>query len=142
MIKQSHATAVWSGDLRSGTGVIDSQHGAVRQVAYNFPKRFESEQGTNPEELIAAAHAACYSMALSGELAKNQIVAESITTTATTTLDMVDGKPTVSTIHLATVVKARGADRNVIHSAAEAAKGGCPISRLLNTKIMLDVSVA
>jgi osmotically inducible protein OsmC len=141
MIKQSHATAVWKGDLKGGSGVIDSQHGAVRHAEYNFSKRFESQQGVNPEELIAAAHAACFSMALSGELAKNRITAESISTTATVSLDQVDGKPTVSEIHLATEVRAGTADKEAILRAAEAAKAGCPISRLLNAKITLAVNV-
>ena len=142
MIKQSQATAVWKGDLKGGSGVIDSQHGAVRHVEYNFAKRFEGQAGVNPEELIAAAHAACFSMALSGELAKNRITAESISTTATTTLDQVDGKPTVSEIHLTTEVRAGAADAEVIRGAAAAAKAGCPISRLLNAKITLDVNIA
>lgn len=140
MIKQSQATAVWKGDLKGGSGVINSQHGAVRHVEYNFSKRFEDQPGVNPEELIAAAHAACFSMALSAELAKQRITAESISTTATTSLDLVDGKPTVSEIHLTTEVLA-GADKETIRQAAEAAKAGCPISRLLNAKITLDVNV-
>lgn len=140
MIKQSQATAVWKGDLKSGTGVIDSQHGAIKHVGYNFAKRFEDQQGSNPEELIAAALASCFSMAFSGELGKSNITPESISTNATTSLDQVDGKPTVSEIHLTTEVRAKG-DREAIKRAAETAKAGCPISRLLNAKVTLDVNV-
>lgn len=141
MIKQSQATAVWKGDLKSGTGVIDSQHGAIKHVGYNFAKRFEDQQGSNPEELIAAALASCFSMAFSGELGKSNITPESISTNATTSLDQVDGKPTVTEVHLTTEVKAGNADKDVIRRAAETAKSGCPISRLLNAKVTLDVNV-
>ncbi len=141
MIKQSQATAVWNGDLKGGKGMINSQHGAVREVPYNFAKRFEGETGATPEELIAAAHAACFSMALSAELAKSRITAESISTTATVTLDMVNNMPTVSEIHLTTEISAPGADEQTVAGHANDAKAGCPISRLLNAKITLDVNV-
>ena len=142
MIRQSQATAVWHGDLKSGRGIIDSQTGALKNVEYSFATRFGDQRGANPEELIAAAEAACFSMALSAELARNRITAESISTTATTTLDQVDDKPTVTEVHLTTEVRAGAANRDTVLRAAEAAKAGCPISRLLKAKVTLVVNVA
>jgi osmotically inducible protein OsmC len=141
MIKQNQATAVWKGGLKDGSGVIDSQYGTLKHAEYNFAKRFEDQRGTNPEELIAAAQAACFSMYLSGELAKNKITPESIATTSTATLDMVDGKPTVTEIHVKTEIKAGNADKEILRKAAEVSKAECPISRLLKAKITLDVSI-
>ncbi len=140
MIKQSQATAVWKGDLKGGKGVVDSQHGALKEVEYNFATRFGDQRGANPEELIAAAEAACFSMALSAELGKANITADKIATTATAKFDEVEGIPTVTEVHLTTEVLADGADREEIMRAAEAAKAGCPISRLLKAKITLDLS--
>jgi osmotically inducible protein OsmC len=103
--------------------------------------RFEDEKGTNPEEMIAAAHAACFSMALSGQLDNAGMRAESIETTATVTMEPVDGKPTVTSSHLVTTVRIPNADRAKFQEAAENAKAGCPISRLLNTKITMEAKL-
>jgi osmotically inducible protein OsmC len=137
-----NASAVWKGGLKDGRGTVSAESGTLASVPYNFAMRFESEKGTNPEELIAAAHAACFSMALSGELGKAGMTAESIDTTATVTMEPVDGKPTVVSSHLATTVRIPNADRAQFQEAADNAKAGCPISRLLNTKITLDAKLA
>ena len=141
MIRQ--ATAVWSGGLKDGKGNLTSGSKALSNVPYDFKMRFEDAPGTNPEELIAAAHAGCYSMALSGELGKANITAQQIETTSKVTMEPVDGKPTVKKSALALRVKAPGADRNAIQAAADAAKAGCPISRLLapGLEITLETNI-
>jgi osmotically inducible protein OsmC len=139
MIRQ--ATAVWSGGLKDGKGTLTTGSKALSNVAYDFRMRFEEAPGTNPEELIAAAHAGCFSMALSGELDKAGVKAQRIETTAKVTLEPVDGKPTVSKSDLFLDVNAPGASKGVIEKAANDAKAGCPISRLLNTKISLAMTV-
>ena len=141
MSKHSNATAVWKGDLKSGIGMMSAASGAFKSVSYTFKTRFEDAPGTNPEELIAAAHAACFSMAFSGELNKAGITPESIETTATTTLEPIEGKQTVTEVHLDSKVTAPGADEAAIQTAGDNAKAGCPISRLLNAKVTLNVSV-
>jgi lipoyl-dependent peroxiredoxin len=138
------AKAEWRGDLKDGAG--DLELGSGRYTGpYTFVSRFESgEGGTNPEELIAAAHAACFSMALSGDLAKAGNPAESVRTEAEITLDRVDGKPTVTRIHLVTRGKVPGLDADGFRAQAEAAKDGCPISRLLvggSAEITLDADL-
>ena len=112
--------------------------GALSDVPYNFCMRFESEKGTNPEELIAAAHAACFSMALSKILGDAGMQAESISTKATVTLDQVEGGFAVTSSALETRARIPNADKAAFQKAAEAAKSGCPISKLLNAKITLD----
>ena len=139
---QRKATAVWTGGLKYGRGTISGESAAFRDLAYDFRKRFESDPGTNPEELIAAAHAGCFSMALSGELGNARLVPESIRTTAAVTLEMLEGGPTVTAIHLDTTARVPGADRAAFERAAAAAKEGCPISRLLRTaRITLDAKL-
>jgi osmotically inducible protein OsmC len=135
------ATAVWKGDLKKGNGALTAPSGALRNAAYTFATRFEDRPGTNPEELIAAAHAGCFSMALSAELGKAGFTPESIETTAAVTLEPVDGKPTVTRSHL--VVKARvpGTDSARFLQVAETAKAGCPISRLLRTEITMEATL-
>lgn len=115
--------------------------GIFHDQAYSFHNRFEDVPGTNPEELVAAAHAGCYAMALSGGLAGAGLVPERIDATATVTLDTVDGKPTVTKSHIDVTVKASGGDAAQIVNVAEATKSGCPISRLLNAEITIDVRV-
>ena len=139
MIRQ--ATAVWSGGLKDGKGNLTTLSKALSNVPYDFRMRFEEAPGTNPEELIAAAHAGCFSMALSGELDKVGVKARKIETTAKVTLEPVDGKPTVSKSDLFLEVDAPGASKAAIEKAANDAKAGCPISRLLNTKISLATTV-
>ena len=133
---------MWSGGLKDGEGTVSAESGALSGVPYNFTKRFESEKGTNPEELIAAAHAACFSMALSLFMANEGLKPESIDTSATVSFDNVNGAWTVTESHLKTTVKSPGANAAAFQKAAEGAKAGCPISRLLNTKITLDARLA
>jgi len=130
---QRKATAVWHGGLKDGKGTISGESGAFQGLAYDFRKRFESDPGTNPEELIAAAHAGCFSMALSGELGKAGLAPESIRTTAAVTLEMLPAGPTVTAIHLDVAARVPGAAAAAFEQAARAAKDGCPISRLLKT---------
>ena len=132
------ASAVWKGGLKDGRGTVSSSSGALSNVPYNFSMRFENETGTNPEELIAAAHAACFSMALSLFLGNAGMTADSINTTATVTLEKVGDAFTVTSSHLDTTVRIPNADKAKFDQAADGAKAGCPISRLLNTKITLD----
>jgi osmotically inducible protein OsmC len=136
------ASAVWKGGLKDGRGTVSAESGVLSNVPYNFSMRFENEKGTNPEELIAAAHAACFSMALSLFLGNAGMTAESINTTATVTLEKVGDAFTVTASHLDTTVKIPNADQAKFQQAAEGAKAGCPISRLLNTKITLDAKLA
>ena len=135
------ASAVWNGELRDGKGVVSTESGALSNVPYNFRMRFENEKGTNPEELIAAAHAACFSMALSKILGDAGMPAESISTKATVTLEQVEGGFAVTASALETRARIPNADKAAFQKAADAAKGGCPISKLLNTKITLDAAL-
>jgi osmotically inducible protein OsmC len=135
------ASAVWKGGLQDGKGTVSTAAGALSNVPYNFKMRFGDEKGTNPEELIAAAHAACFSMALSLFMANEGLTPESIDTTATVSFDNVNGAWTVTASHLQTKVKSPNADAAKFQKAAEGAKAGCPISRLLNTAITLDAAL-
>jgi osmotically inducible protein OsmC len=135
------ASAVWQGDLKGGKGTLTAPSGAFANVPYTFAMRFEEKPGTNPEELIAAAHAGCFSMALSGELGKAGLTAERIETTAAVTLEPVDGKPTVSKSHLTVKAKVPGVDRAKFLEIANGAKAGCPISRLLKAEITMDATL-
>jgi lipoyl-dependent peroxiredoxin len=128
---QRKATAEWKGGLKDGKGTITGESRAFHDLAYDFRRRFESDPGTNPEELIAAAHAACFSMALSGELGKAGLTPESIRTTAAVTLEMLETGPTVTAIHLDVAARIPGAAPAAFELAANGAKEGCPISRLL-----------
>jgi osmotically inducible protein OsmC len=136
------ASAVWKGGLKDGRGIISSESGALSETPYNFRQRFENEKGTNPEELVAAAHAACFSMALSLFMANAGLTPESIDTTATVSFENVKGDWTVTSSHLEARVKSPGADPAKFRTAAEGAKAGCPISRLLNTTITMDARLA
>jgi lipoyl-dependent peroxiredoxin len=132
------ASAIWRGGLKEGKGIVSTESGALAEKQYSFSTRFENGVGTNPEELIAAAHAGCFSMALSAELGKAGITPESIQTAATLNLERLDSGWSVTGIHLDVAAKIPGADQGKFTAAAEAAKTGCPISRLLNTKITMD----
>ena len=134
-------SAVWKGGLKDGKGTVSTESGVLSNAQYSFGTRFENGKGTNPEELIGAAHAGCFSMAFSAELGKLNLTPQSISTTATVTLDMLDTGPTVTTIHLETVAKIPGADKSAFEKAANNAKAGCPISRLLNAKITMDAKL-
>jgi lipoyl-dependent peroxiredoxin len=135
------ASAEWHGDLKAGKGLLSTDSGVLRGTPYSFTTRFEGEKGTNPEELIAAAHAGCFTMALSGELGKANLVPESLKTTATVTLDKLEGGWTVTGSHLEVVGKVPGASADAFRTAAESAEKGCPISRLLNTKITMEAKL-
>ena len=138
------ATAVWKGDLKGGTGSISTQSGVLKETQYSFTTRFENGIGTNPEELIAAAHAGCFSMALSGQLGNAGMTAESIATDATVTMEKLEAGWTVTGIHLEVTCKIPNADKAKFETAANNAKSGCPISRLLapGTKITMGAKLA
>jgi osmotically inducible protein OsmC len=135
------ASAVWQGGLKDGKGTMSLESGILKGVAYDFKKRFESDPGTNPEELIAAAHASCFSMALSGQLGNAGMTADSIDTKATVTFEKTDAGFTITESHLETRVKIPNADKAKFETAVQNAKSGCPISRVLNTKITLDAQL-
>jgi osmotically inducible protein OsmC len=134
---QRHASAIWNGDLKSGKGSISSESGAIKDQAYSFRNRFENEPGTNPEELIAAAHAGCFSMALSHELASAGLNPTSVATKATVTLDKVEGGFAITKVHLDVDAKVPGADQGRFDEIAAAAKAGCPVSKVLNAEITM-----
>ena len=133
------ASAHWQGGIKDGKGTISTQSGALKDSPYGFNTRFEDKPGTNPEELIGAAHAGCFSMALSKELGDAGMTAESIDTKAEVTLDKVEGGFEISAIHLSLRAKIPGADRSAFEKAVETAKSGCPVSKVLNAKITLEV---
>jgi osmotically inducible protein OsmC len=135
------ASAEWNGDLKTGKGVVSTESGTLSGAQYSFTTRFENGKGTNPEELIAAAHAGCFTMALSAELGKAGLVPASLRTSATVSLDKLDAGWTVTESHLEVVGKVPGATAEAFRTAAEAAEKGCPISRLLNTKITMDAKL-
>jgi osmotically inducible protein OsmC len=135
------ASAVWKGELKGGSGTISTESGLLSQAQYSFGTRFENGKGTNPEELIAAAHAGCFSMALSGQLGAAGLKPDSIATTATVTLDKTDAGFTVTAVHLDVTAKVPGADAGAFATAANNAKAGCPISRLLNAPITMDAKL-
>ena len=141
MASKNSASAVWSGDLKTGKGKISTRSASLTGAAYDFRTRFEGAAGTNPEELIGAAHAACFSMALSGELGKAQMTADEIRTTATVTLDFIDGAPTVTAIHLDLTASIPGATDAAFQAAAATAKANCLISRLLKADITLTAKL-
>jgi osmotically inducible protein OsmC len=135
------ASAIWRGDLKSGKGSISTESGVLKETQYSFCTRFENGTGTNPEELIAAAHAGCFSMAYSAELGKAGLTPASIQTTATVTLEKTDTGFSVTESHLEMTAKIPGADKAKALEIADAAKAGCPISRLLNARITLDAKL-
>jgi osmotically inducible protein OsmC len=132
------ANALWKGGLKDGKGVLSTESKALSNIQYSFSTRFENGVGTNPEELIGAAHAGCFSMALAGQMGNSGLKPESILTDATVTLDRLDKGWTVTAIHLNVAVSSPGADPAVFQNAAEEAKKNCPISRLLNAKITME----
>jgi osmotically inducible protein OsmC len=131
------ASAVWKGSLKDGKGTISSDSGVLSNTPYSFSTRFENAKGTNPEELIAAAHAGCFTMALSAQLGNAGITPESLETMASLTLDKLDAGWTVTKIHLDVAARIPGADKAAFDKAAESAKAGCPISRLLKAEITM-----
>ena len=131
------ASAVWQGGLKDGRGTVSTESGALSQLAYSFRTRFENEKGTNPEELIGAAHAGCFSMALSAQLCEAGLTPERIETTATVTLEKGADGFAVTAVDLDVSAKVPGADEAKFQAAANKAKAGCPISKLLNAKITM-----
>jgi osmotically inducible protein OsmC len=138
---QRNASAHWSGGLKDGKGTITSGSGVLKNTPYSFSTRFEGQPGTNPEELIAAAHAGCFTMALSAQLGNAGMTAQSLDTAATVTLEKLDAGFTVTSVHLQVTAKIPGADQAKFNEATKNAKEGCPISRLLNTKITMDAKL-
>jgi osmotically inducible protein OsmC len=134
---------VWKGSLKEGNGVISTASGVLKESQYSFSTRFENGVGTNPEELIAAAHAGCFSMALGAQLGESKLTPESIETTASVRLGKVEGGFAITAIHLVTKAKVPGADAATFDQAAQGAKAGCPISKLFagNTEITLDAQL-
>ena len=137
------ASAVWHGGLKDGKGTVSTQSGAVKDLQYSFGSRFENGAGTNPEELLGAAHAGCYSMALSAQFTEAGLKPETIDTTALVTLEILkDGGPTITKIHLTTKVKAAGVDKAKFDELANKAKVGCPLSKVLKAaEITLDATL-
>src|SRR5579862_2892486 len=138
------ASAAWSGDLKQGKGTVSTQSGVLKDTNYSFSTRFENGVGTNPEELIAAAHAGCFTMALSAQLGNANLTPESLETTASAKFEKTDDGFTITAIHLTTRAKVPGASEAAFETAAQNAKAGCPISRLFkgNTDITLDAKLA
>jgi len=135
------ASAAWRGSLKEGKGTLTAPSGVLNNTAYSFRTRFENEPGTNPEELIAAAHAGCFSMALSAQLGNAGMTADVIDTTAAVTMEPVDGKPTITKVHLVCRARIPGGDAAKFLEAANNAKAGCPVSRVLNASITLDAKL-
>ena len=140
LMKRS-ASAVWQGDLKQGKGTLNAPSGLFNDAPYTFATRFESAKGTNPEELIAAAHAGCFSMALSASLSKAGYTATRIATTATASLEMPGGTPTITTIHLDLTAQVPGVDQAKFEEIANDAKANCPVSRVLNATITLSAKL-
>jgi len=132
------ASARWRGDLKQGTGTISTQSGTLEDTAYSFAARFESGTGTNPEELIAAAHAGCFTMALAAALGRAGFVPEELSTQATVTLEQVQGNWTISAVNLDLKGRVPGIERAKFNELAADAKANCPVSRVLNASITLD----
>ncbi len=139
---ERRASAQWNGGLRDGKGTVSTGSGAVKALPYTFTMRFGDTPGTNPEELVAAAHAGCFAMALSGQLEQAGYRPESIDAKATLIFEKADAGWTTKSIHLDVTAKVPGADPGKFQAAADAAKKGCPISRLLNTTITMSAKLA
>jgi lipoyl-dependent peroxiredoxin len=135
------ASAIWNGGLKDGKGSISTQSGVLANTQYGFNTRFEDGPGTNPEELIAAAHAGCFTMALSAQLGEVGLTAESLMTSAAVTLDKVDGGFSITAVHLELLAKIPGANQQAFEQAVSKAKTGCPVSKLLNAEITLSAKL-
>jgi lipoyl-dependent peroxiredoxin len=132
------AHAKWAGDLKGGSGAISTASGTLSQTPYSFHTRFEEGKGTNPEELLAAAHAGCFTMALSLQLSLVGLKAESLETDCTITMEQKDGAFAITESHLELKARIPGASAEAFQTAAQAAKSGCPVSKLFNTTITLN----
>lgn len=138
---KTHGAAVWRGGIKDGVGAISTASGALKEYPYGFSSRFEGKPGTNPEELIGAAHAGCFTMALSLILGEAQLTAEHMETTAEVTLDKVPDGFAITAVHLTLKAKIPGATDETFQGLAAKAKAGCPVSKLLNATITLDASL-
>lgn len=135
------ASAVWNGGLKSGKGSLTTESGVLANTPYSFTTRFESERGTNPEELIAAAHAGCFTMALSAQLDTAKLSAERIDTQAAVTLLKTEAGFTITAVHLQVTATIPGATQEQFDAAANNAKAGCPVSRVLNAQITMEAKL-
>jgi osmotically inducible protein OsmC len=140
MIKRT-GSAVWTGGLKDGKGTVSTQSGVLKDTQYSFGTRFENGVGTNPEELIAAAHAGCFAMALSGQLGAAGMTAQSLRVNATVSLDKVGEGFAITAVHLDLIASIPGADQGAFDAAAQGAKQNCPVSKLLNASITLDAKL-
>lgn len=138
---KTSGSAVWQGGIKDGRGAISSKSGALNAYPYGFSSRFEGKPGTNPEELLGAAHAGCFTMALSLILGEAKLTAEKMETTAEVTLDKVADGFAITAVHLTLKAKIPGADDKTFQECAAKAKAGCPVSKLFNTQITLDASL-
>src|SRR2546423_11423898 len=138
---KTHGSAVWQGGLKDGKGAISTKSGALKDYPYGFSSRFEGKPGTNPEELIGAAHAACFTMALSLILGEAKLTAEQMETKADVTLEKAGDGFAITSVHLPLSAKVPGADHAKFHELAAKAKAGCPVSKLFNTNITLDAKL-
>src|SRR6202163_2313466 len=141
MKMERKASAVWQGGLKDGKGEFSAPSGVFSHVPYSFKTRFEGAPGTNPEELIAAAHAACFSMALSAQLGSANLTPESISTAATLTMEKQDAGCTITAVHLDVTAKVPGASADAFNTAAKNAETGCPVSKVLNAKITMNAKL-
>jgi osmotically inducible protein OsmC len=136
-----NASAEWKGGLKDGKGTISSDSGVLANTQYSFSTRFENGKGTNPEELIAAAHAGCFSMALSAQLGTMGLTPESIRTSAAVSLEKVGDDFSITAVHLTVKAKIPGADQAQFKTATDNAKAGCPVSKVLNATITMDATL-
>ena len=137
-----YGSAQWQGGIKDGKGSISTESGALKAYPYGFSSRFEGLPGTNPEELIAAAHAGCFTMALSLILSEAKLTAEQMETSAEVTLEQVEGGYAITAVHLTLKAKVPGADQATFEKLVGMAKAGCPVSKLLRAEITLDASLA
>ena len=138
MTIKRNGSAVWSGGLKDGKGAVSTGSGVLKDSQYGFNTRFEDGPGTNPEELIGAAHAGCFTMALSGQLGQAGMTAQELRTTATVSMEKVEGGFAITAVHLDLIAKIPGASQEAFDKAANTAKENCPVSKLLNAKITLS----
>jgi osmotically inducible protein OsmC len=135
------ASAAWAGGLKDGKGSITTESGALSAYPYGFASRFEGKKGTNPEELLGAAHAGCFTMALSLILGEAKFTAEQMDTSAKVTLEQVDGGFAITAVHLTLQAKIPGIDQATFEELTAKAKAGCPVSKVLKANITLDASL-
>ncbi|HEV2630066.1 MAG TPA: OsmC family protein [Pseudolabrys sp.] len=137
----TYGSAIWSGGIKDGKGAISTKSGALKDYPYGFASRFEGKQGSNPEELIGAAHAACFTMALSLILGEAKLTAEKMETKADVTLEKQADGYAITAVHLTLRAKIPGADDKTFQDCAAKAKAGCPVSKLLKANITLDAKL-